>query len=95
MSVVDQTNFIYDHLNGEAKNEIRYRSRHIRENPKSFIASKEQFYARKQQEGESLREFSHALFSLMDRIVESGPDEGVPDATELLTAQFIENVYDG
>lgn len=106
---IDQAHFIYDHLIGDAREEIKYRSQQVRDNPDqildtllaqyscpmSFIAIKESFYARKQQEGESLREFSHALFSLMDKMIQTCPEKHIPDAAKLLRDQFIECVRDG
>lgn len=109
LTPADQAHYIYDHLIGDAREEIKYRPQGVRENPErifeillsqyscpmSFIAVKEAFYARRQQEGESLREFSHALFSLMDKMIQSCPEGRIPDATRLLRDQFIEGVRDG
>lgn len=109
LTPIDQAYFIYDHLIGEAREEIKYRSQQVREDPErvfdiliaqyscplSFISLKEAFYARKQLEGESLREFSHALFSLMDKMIQSCPERRIPDAAQLLRDQFMECVYDG
>lgn len=109
LTSVDQAYFIYDHLIGDAREEIKYRSQLVREDPKrvfeiliaqyscsfSFISLKEAFYARKQLEGESLREFSHALFALMDKMIMSCPEKHIPDAAQLLRDQFMECVYDG
>ena len=108
MSVRDQAQFVYDHLTGQAKDEIKYRPRGVRDHPKrmfdilleqfnntkSLIVLKERFYARKQQEGESLREFSNALFSLVDEMTQSCP-AGVAGSDRLLVAQFVEYVRDG
>lgn len=49
--------------------------------------------SRKQQDGESLQEFSHALFSLMEKVVENAP-VGMPNSAILLRDQFIEHVND-
>lgn len=109
LSLADQAHYIYDHLVGDAREEIKYRSQAVREDPDtifdillnqygcpmSFIATKEAFYARKQQEGESLREYSHSLFSLMDKMIQSCPDRHIPDAVRLLRDQFVEGVGDG
>lgn len=106
---IDQAYFIYDHLIGDAREEIKYRPKPVREDPSSIfdilraqyscplslISLKEAFYARKQQEGESLREFSHALFSLMDKMIQSCPERRIPDAAQLLRDQFMECVFDG
>lgn len=108
MSTRDQAQFVYDHLIGEAKDEIKFRPKRTRDHPrqifdilleqfnnsKPLIVLKERFYARKQQEGESLREFSNSLFSLMDEMIHCCPN-GVAGSTRLLTAQFIQYVRDG
>lgn len=109
LAPIEKAHFIYDHLIGDAREEIKYRPRQVRDDPdrvldilltqyscpRSFIAVKEAFYARKQQEGESLREFSHALFSLMDQMIQSCPEKRIPDSAKLLRDQFVECVADG
>lgn len=104
---LDQAYFMFDHLEGEAKDEIRYRSRVEREDPekilsilkelygcsKSHVALQERFFCRKQFEGESLQEFSHALLALMDRIKLCASYIG-PNADTLVRDQFVENVQD-
>lgn len=103
----EQAFFIYDHLEGEAREEIKYRPRGEREDPDklcgilqelygcvdSYISLQERFFSRKQQEGESLQEFSHALLQLMDQVTKSAPQD-LPNASILLRDQFIENVMD-
>lgn len=107
LAPIDQAYFIYDHLEGEAKNEIRYRSKEEREDPEkilsilqelygcsqSYVALQEDFFSRKQLEGESLQEYSHALFSLMERVVKCAPN-GLPNSAVLLRDQFVEHVND-
>lgn len=58
--------------------------------PVSFIARKEAFYARREQEGEMLRGSSHALFSLMDKMIQSCPERRIPDAARMLPDQLAE-----
>lgn len=108
MSTLEQAHFIYDHLGGDARDEIKYRSRQVQEDPDSIfsilqaqygcadspIALMQNFHSRKQQESESLREYANALFSLMDTVVRHSP-EGVPRSAVLLRDQFIEYVSDG
>lgn len=60
----------------------------------SCVALQEAFFSRKEQEGESLQEFSLSLMSLMERIKESAP-EGMPNSKTLLRDQFVEQVLDG
>lgn len=104
---VDQAYFIYDHLEGEAKDEIRYRPRAEREAPekifdilqdlygcsRSYVSLQQAFFSRRQQEGESLQEFSHALCCLMEKVERSAP-RPMPDAPNLLRDQFVEHVID-
>ncbi|KAL2102172.1 hypothetical protein ACEWY4_001340 [Coilia grayii] len=104
---IDQAYFIYDHFEGEAKNEIKFRPASDREDPEkilsilndlygcsqSYVSLQEAFFSRRQLEGESLQEYSHALFRLMDQVVASAPN-GVPNSDILLRDQFIENVLD-
>lgn len=107
LSPLDQAYFIYDHIEGEAKEEIRYRPRAERENPetilnilqelygcsKSYVALQENFFSRKQLEGETLQEYSHALFCLMEKVTKSAP--GVfQNSANLLRDQFVEHVLD-
>jgi len=40
----------------------------------SYVALQEDFFGRKQLEGESLKEYSHSLFSLMERVVKCAPN---------------------
>ncbi|KAL2083756.1 hypothetical protein ACEWY4_021529 [Coilia grayii] len=61
---------------------------------KSYVALQEAFFSRKQQEGETLQEFSLALLSLMDKVKQSAPN-AVPNSDVLLRDQFTEHVIDG
>lgn len=78
---INQAYFIFYHLEGEAKDKIRYRPRVEREDPqkslpilrelhgcsKSYYVLQEKFFGRKQLEGESLQEYSHDLFAFMNK----------------------------
>lgn len=82
LSQSDQAFFLFDHLEGEAKDEIRYRSAAEREDPakilailkelygglESYISLQQAFFSRRQQEGETLQEFSLALRGLMEKV---------------------------
>ena len=108
MSQGEQALFILDHLDGEAKKEIRFRPSTDRSNPdkileilieifgctKSFITLQKQFFQRKQLEGESVREFSHALLTSMEAIKCSNPN-GIHNPDGMVRDQFVENVRDG
>ena len=107
MSVLDKAMFLYDHLEGEARNEIKYRPVASRENPeeiirilkeaygctKSYVYWQQRFFDRKQRENESLFEFSHALMDLMDRVKQS-KGNAIPNSDEVLRDHFCEGVRD-
>ncbi|XP_050959763.1 uncharacterized protein LOC127161158, partial [Labeo rohita] len=107
LSTVDQAFFLVDHLEGEAREEIRYRSVNEREDPKqiirvlrelygctkSYVALQESFFSRRQQEGETLVEFSLALMSLLEKVKNQSP-HGIPNGEILLRDQFVEYVND-
>ncbi|XP_049340756.1 uncharacterized protein LOC125804921 [Astyanax mexicanus] len=107
ISDLDKALFLYDHLEGGARNEIKYRSAMVREDPreiisvlkevygcaKSYVYWQQRFFDRKQRDGESLFDFSHALMELMDRVKQCKRDAIVnPDG--VLRDQFCENVRD-
>lgn len=107
MSKVDQAIFLYDHLEGEARNEIKYRSKEEREDPEtvfkilielygcsqSYVGLYKQFFERRQKEGESLNEYSHALMSLLEMVLRSNSNS-IPNSEIVLRDQFAENVRD-
>lgn len=107
LSSLDQALFIFDHLDGEAKEEIKFRSSPVREDPEqvlailkelygpaqSYVTLQQEFFSRHQREGESLLEFSLALLSLMTQVKQCAPD-GMPNADVLLRDQFTEHVMD-
>ena len=108
LSVNDQAFFLFDQLEGEAREEIKYRPSTDRNDPKkiksilrelygcsqSYVALQEAFFSRKQQDGETLLEFSLALMSIMNRVKHRAPD-GLVNAEVLLRDQFSEHVIDG
>lgn len=108
LSRADQAFFIFDHLEREAREEIKYRSLAEREDPEkvlailrdlygcsqSYVALQEAFFSRKQQDGEGLLEFSLALMNLMGRVKQAAPHV-ISNAEVMLQDQFIEHVYDG
>lgn len=107
LSPTDQAFFLYDHLEGEARDEIKYRSSLERGDParimaileelygcsESYVALQEAFFSRKQHEGETLLEFSLALMSLMERVKQRAP-AGILNVECLLRDQFVEQVLD-
>ncbi|KAK0150770.1 hypothetical protein N1851_008113 [Merluccius polli] len=108
LSTSEQAFFLVDHLEGEAREEIKYRSDVEREDSakiisvlqelygcsKSYVALQEAFFSRRQQEGETLHEFSLALLSLMESVKVRAPG-GMTNADVLLRDQFVEHVLDG
>lgn len=74
--------YIYEHLGGEARQEIKFRPQTERSNPirvleilkeiygqpQSLTKLQKQFFDRRQREGESVREYSHALMAIMEEI---------------------------
>ena len=107
MSIAEQLLFITDHLEGGAKSEINFHHSANRDTPEkifsiltenfkcsqSYVAAQLQFFQRTQREGESLRDFSHALKSLMDVVINKTP-VSIPNSDVLLRDQFIEHVLD-
>lgn len=108
LSTTDQAFFLFDHLEGEAREEIKYRSSEERGDPskviavlqelygccESYVALQAAFFSRRQQDGETLLEFSLALVSLMASVKQRAPIE-MPNAEVLLRDQFTEHVLDG
>lgn len=107
MSDLEKALFLFDHLEGEARNEIKYRPTTVREDPqaiinvlkevygcsRSYVFWQQQFFDRKQRENESLFEFSHALMELIDRVKLSKTD-AISNPDIVLRDQFCENVCD-
>lgn len=107
LSVADQSFFLFDHLEGEAREEVKYRSAEEREDhaklisalkdvygcSQSYVALQEAFFSRLQQEGETLLEFSLALMGLLEKAKQRSPD-AMPNAEVLLRDQFVEHVLD-
>ncbi|KAL4004410.1 P2Y purinoceptor 4 [Sarotherodon galilaeus] len=87
LSVADQAFFIFDHLEGEAREEIKFRPNSERGDParvltilkelygnaQSYVTLQQAFFSRRQREGETLQEFSLAIMALM----EQNPRRGV------------------
>lgn len=107
LSEEDQVDFILSHLRGSALDEVklcvgredatpqdlfdclRAAFREKRTTPQLLHA----FYARKQLEGEDLREYSHALSTMLNAALQQSPD-AMPDGQLALRDQFIEGVRD-
>lgn len=82
LSVIEQAFFLFDHLGGEAHEEIRSHPDVERSDTEkvfqilqelygcsqSYVDLQEAFFSRRQQEGETLLEFSLALLALLEKV---------------------------
>lgn len=107
MSISVQAFFLFDKLEGEAREEICYHPASEQSDPEkifaalrevyggseSHVALQEAFFSRKQQELEILLKFSLALMSLMEKVKQHSAI--VIDVPVLLRDQFGEHVVDG
>ncbi|XP_067309059.1 uncharacterized protein [Pseudorasbora parva] len=90
--VAEKALFVYDLLDGEAKAEVKFHPSSDRDDPEkiftilldmygcsqSFVGLQKQFFQRRQLEGESLREYSHALMALMEAMKRKNlPESGL------------------
>lgn len=105
--LTEQAFFLYDNLEGEARDEIKYRSSADRSNPDliisalrelygcadSYVALQEAFFSRRQHEGETLLEFSLGLMSLLDKVKSQAP-HAIPNSDIVVRDQFVEYVSD-
>lgn len=103
----EQALTVFDLLDGEARTEVKFRPIGERNDPEkifnilisvygcaqSCISLQNQFFQRRQREGESLRAYSHALLSLMEVVKRRDPSCFTnPDM--VLRDQFIEHLRD-
>lgn len=107
MTVAERAFFLFDHLEGEARDEIRYRPSMDKDDPTkiisalrelygctvSYVALQEVFYSRRQLEGETLQEFSLVLLGLFDKLKHQSP-HAILNADVIVRDQFIEGVLD-
>ena len=94
-------------MEGEAKEEIKFRSAAEQRDPaqilailkelygcsQAYVTLQQAFFSQHQQEGETLQEFSLALMALIAQVERQVPD-GMPNADVLLRDQFIKHVLD-
>lgn len=106
-SCSEQALIVFDLLDGEARAEIKFRPLAERDEPEkifsillstygcsqSYISLQKQFFQRRQLEGESLREFSHALLRLLEA-VKRRDSACFANPDVVLRDQFVENVKD-
>ena len=103
----ERADYIYSHLEGSAREEIKYRSHHVRQSPEQILhilqdmfgdrnnitILQRNFFERKQMETESLREFSYALLKLLNKV--TNRDEAlIPNRNRTLCDQFAQHVAD-
>ena len=102
----EQANFIFSYLEGPAEEEIKlYPKSSLKEPEAIFNLLQESFgekrsvpqllkafYDRRQQEGETLRSYSHALRDLQAKILKKQPK--MSDSDSALRDHFLENVRD-
>ncbi len=107
LSVADQAFFLFDHLGGDAREEVRHRPVSEHGDPErifftlqklygcsqSYVELQEAFFSRRQREGETLLEFSLALMGLLEKVRQKSPT-AMPNAEVLLRDQFVEYVCD-
>lgn len=107
MTTAKKAFFLFDHLEGEARDEIKYRPSMDKDDPErivsalrelygcaeSYVALQEAFYLRRQLEGETLQEFSLALLDLFDKLKQQSPYV-ISNADVMVRDQFIEYVLD-
>lgn len=99
--------FVFNQLDGEARVEIKFQSSEVRGNADEMFkvlrelygsshshnSLQRRFFNRKQLEGESLLEYSHALMILMDQVNKSNVNV-VSNPQVVLRDQFCEGVRD-
>lgn len=108
MPLAEQALFLFDHLDAEAKAEMKFHPVTDRDTPDKvfcillenyactqvYVSVQQQFYLRTQKDGESVREYSHALKSIMDIAIRKSPEGAIPNSDRTLRDQFIEHLRD-
>ena len=107
MSKKEQAVFIIDHLEGQGKREIRYRSESEKTDPNKILdilckvfrdsntatLSKEDFFARNQRERKTLLMYSQVILYLAERMIKKDTTLEASRQT-LLKGKFIEGVQE-
>ena len=103
----EKVNFIISHLEGPAREEIRYRPASEKKKPKDVLAILKdvfgergtisellsEFYQCRQEEGQTLQDFSHQLMCKLDKVCKRDP-KVIQDRDMTLRNQFAENVQE-
>ncbi|MCG8049520.1 MAG: zinc finger domain-containing protein [Candidatus Thiodiazotropha endolucinida] len=99
--------FLYDHLQGQARDEIRTRPERERDSPAkilkilqdlfqdadSIAQIQQQFFQRDQKSGETLQQYSLVLLKLVDRMSKKGK-KVIGDQELMLKERFIDGILD-
>ena len=105
MSPEEQCDLIISHLEGSARHEVRYRPGEATRSPQSILdilldmfrekrsvsQLEEQFYLRKQLDGETIRSYSAVLLELLEVLTRKDP-RSVNDPDRVLAEQFAEGL---
>ena len=105
MSPEEQCDLIISHLEGSARHEVRYRPAEVTRSPqrildilldvfgekRSVSQLQEQFYMRKQLDGETIRAYSAVLLELLEVLTRKDP-RSVNDPDRVLAEHFAEGV---
>ena len=103
----EQVDFITAHLEGQPREEIRYRPYSVRNDPGQILETlisafgcqygvarlQREFFDRKQREGETLRSYSLVLLDLIDRVIKTDT-RCIPNRDKWLVDQFSHNVVE-
>ena len=105
-TTAEKVDLIYSHLEGQAKDEIKFRA-DIRRDPDlmleclqaafgdhdSVTILQQQFFERRQKENESIREYSYALLELFQKVIKK--DSSVfPNKERTMCEQFANSMFD-
>ena len=104
LSKVEKVDFVFQHLSGPARNEVKFRGKQSVEEifltlrdafgeKRSSVQLQRAFFERKQKTNESLRDFSHGLLDLFERAKRRSPHL-MSNKEHLLNDQFAEGVSD-
>lgn len=99
----EKATWVYNHLEGVARREVKYLPKHEMEavngifkilmNNDELISLQRRFFNHKQHEEEPLLDYSQALMSVMNQIVEAD-EQAKPKSQKELRDQFCEGVRD-
>lgn len=104
----ERAQIVFDHLEGAARTEVKFLPTTQRESMESIfdvlkdvygsvhshINLQRRFYNRKQNDGESVIDYSHALMDLMDMITKNGAQAASVAASKDLRDQFCDGIRD-